>query len=615
MDLRERKIINNGAAAEKLPEYAEGKWLHGASQQSMDGMVTQGINFLGQTVNSFGPVKSSSDILTESGTSVGQGSGFSYQKQNAVDAGAQMDELSKQNTANTLQTAAAGASLGSAFGPIGAGIGGVVGGAVGFVGGLFRKNKMRDRIKEAQLQAVRNNNFSLASAQTDYLTNQYNVEHDNTQDDRLYQAKDGKLPGFVNGFDGRARISNGEIYGHVDRFGNVLDMHRAGSGKDNKDSLIRRLGNTPDEFNRAFVVTNKGGASDYVAATGDVQGGLEIGNAMKDFRTVLQLHNDAFNKLNQGYKCGKHPKYEDQKEPKTTEDEYSERIKAGWAPLFEGEAQTGTISNQYTPKLNFNLTRPYALYKYDNTDYTKLTTPDLTYKPLQLGGFLSKSPSEFFSMKPGKTYGEDNTNNNNDNSNLANAITSGLGILGGLTQYMHKDDKLNTPDIYAANPYERQALDIYGWLSPATNRAVQAAAATEARNRYNINRMGGLSGAQKYLAAVQSGVGLQKNIADIIADTQMQRNQLKSQLAGAMLNTGAQDAQRRMSANQYMDEAYARAHGARTQFEQMGMQNMLAAFQQYYKNLEKNNRFMRTMAYYDQDYQLRKDALKKGFYV
>jgi len=58
-----------------------------------------------------------------------------------------MSELSRQNTSNTLNTAAAGASMGAAFGPIGAGIGGVVGGAVGFIGGLFRKNKMAERIK------------------------------------------------------------------------------------------------------------------------------------------------------------------------------------------------------------------------------------------------------------------------------------------------------------------------------------------------------------------------------------------------------------------------------------------------------------------------------------
>jgi uncharacterized membrane protein len=60
-----------------------------------------------------------------------------------------MDELSKQNTANTLNTAASGASLGSAFGPIGAGIGGVVGGVVGLFGGASRRNKMAERIRQA----------------------------------------------------------------------------------------------------------------------------------------------------------------------------------------------------------------------------------------------------------------------------------------------------------------------------------------------------------------------------------------------------------------------------------------------------------------------------------
>lgn len=81
-----------------------------------------------------------------------------------------------------------------------------------------------------------------------------------------------------------------------------------------------------------------------------------------------------------------------------------------------------------------------------------------------------------------------------------------------------------------------------------------------------------------------------------------------------MMNAGASDAQRRQNANQYLEEAYARSHGARTQMEQMGMQNILAAFNQYYKNLEKNNRFMRTMAYYDQDYDLRRRDLERGWH-
>lgn len=150
---------------------------------------------------------------------------------------------------------------------------------------------MAERIKNAQIQATRNNNFNLASAQTDYLTNQYNVEHDNTQDDMLYAAKNGKSPldsamkasGFVlkNGryvFDGHAMMSNGEAWGHIDPFtGEVLDLQKVGKGRDNKDTVKVKMGDTPEEVQSTFVVPNKGGASQYTLATGDVAGGLQIG--------------------------------------------------------------------------------------------------------------------------------------------------------------------------------------------------------------------------------------------------------------------------------------------------------------------------------------------------
>ena len=578
MELRERKIISNTG---NLPEYAEGKLLHKPTQQGLDGMISGGVNFLGQAVNSFGGVKSSGDIMAESGTSVGQGSGFTYQKQNSVDAGAQMSEVSSQNTANTLNTAAAGASLGSAFGPIGAGIGGVVGGAVGFIGGLFRKNKMAERIKQAQLQTIRNNNFSLASAQTDFLINDYNVNHSNTQDDLLYQAKDGKLPGFADGFDGRAKISNGEIYGHVDRFGNVLDMHRAGHGKDNNDTLTRRLGNTQDEFNRAFVVTNKGGASDYVAATGDVAGGLEIGNIMKDFRAVKWLEN------------GKFPKF------------------AGGLLPYLIDDKTPNLGSTYTAEVpELPILRPGTQVPVGKTPLgLGLTQSDINKAmTAKLSNDININRNEY---KPQKSNTEGSSY---DNSNLYNAITSGVGVLGGLSQLLTaRNQKLNNPNIEGADPYGRQALQVASSMRPNINDQLAAAAHAEARNRYGLNRMGGLGGAQKYLATVQSGIGLQRNAADIIGLGRRELNQYKGNWSKLAAELGQQIAARRQHANQYMDEAYARSHGARTQMEQMGIQNMIAAFNQYYKNLDKLNRFNRTMAYYDQDYQLRKDALNRGF--
>lgn len=604
MDLRERKIINNGAAAEKLPEYAEGKLLHGASQQSMDGMVTNGVNFLGQAVNSFGPVKSSGDILTESGTSVGQGSGFTYQKQNSVDAGAQMSELGKENTANTLQTAAAGASLGSAFGPIGAGIGGVVGGAVGFVGGLFRKNKMADRIREAQLQAVRNNNFSLASAQTDYLTNQYNLEHNNTQDDRIYAAEGGKQPnvvdnamqqsGFVkkNGkwiFDGHAMMSNGEAWGHKDPItGQVLDLHKVGRGRDNNDSVKIKMGDTPEEVQSTFVVTNKGGASQYTLNTGDVDGGLALGELakMEGHNLVAKLiQNGGWNKNQQTgilqAKCGKRPKYG-----------YGRKdVLSDWQTALDSAINEAN--------------EPYELKNTFKTPWeiaTGNTNPHYTTEDRAAVTAATREPEK----------NQDNTYKGNYSYGVENALATLFGLATAYGQ--RPKGVLSSPNTNTHNQYESQALNALASLS--TNEAAEKEAAynTEARNRYNINRAGGLSGAQKYLSAVQSGIGLQRNIAGIIADNNAKRNGYITNWATTAAQLGGQGAARAQQALTHDYDAYARAHGAAIQQANMSSLNALSQIQQYLKNMQKIGMFNRTMAYYDQDYQLRKDALNRGWY-
>lgn len=111
-----------------------------------------------------------------------------------------MHNLSKQNTANTLGTAGTGAALGAAIGSIfpgagtliGGAIGGVVGLGVGLFGGASRRNRLRKRIYNAQQSINRQNNYSFASAQGDYLNQDYDLNHEYTQDDQLYVANEGK---------------------------------------------------------------------------------------------------------------------------------------------------------------------------------------------------------------------------------------------------------------------------------------------------------------------------------------------------------------------------------------------------------------------------------------
>ena len=192
-------------------------------------------------------------------------------------------------------------------------------------------------------------------------------------------------------------------------------------------------------------------------------------------------------------------------------------------------------------------------------------------------------------------------------SGLGNAIASGLTALGGLSQILQaKNQSLNRPTTYAPNQYERQALTTMASRRANVYPQLQAMRDAEARNRWAIRNSGGLTGAQKYLANVASGIGLQRNYASVIDAANQLNNQYRGEWANMASNIGTQNAQRMQNSNQYRDEAYAKAHGARTQMEQMGMFNMLNAIQQFYANEFKRHQFERTMGLYDQDYRYNK---------
>lgn len=190
---------------------------------------------------------------------------------------------------------------------------------------------------------------------------------------------------------------------------------------------------------------------------------------------------------------------------------------------------------------------------------------------------------------------------------IGNAIASGLTALGGLSQILGaRSQSLSSPTTYAPNQYERQALTTMANRRASVYPQLQAMRDTEARNRWAIRNSGGLTGAQKYLANVVSGIGLQRNYASVIDAANQLNNQYKGEWANAALQVGTQNAQRMQNSNQYRDEAYAKAHGARTQMEQVGMFNMLNAIQQFYANEFKRHQFERTMGLYDQDYRYNK---------
>lgn len=166
---------------------------NGGGGKNIGNIAAGAVQFLGATANSFGRVQNANEMFAHSGQSTGYGAGYTYVKQNNIDAAGEMADVKKENIANTFKTAGAGAALGGAIGgPWGAAIGAVGGFLTGWIGGRSRKRKLRKEIYNAQQDITRRNTFSNASAQTDYLTQNYYNKYGNPYDDQIYNAKYGK---------------------------------------------------------------------------------------------------------------------------------------------------------------------------------------------------------------------------------------------------------------------------------------------------------------------------------------------------------------------------------------------------------------------------------------
>lgn len=169
-------------------------------------MITQGIQFTGDVIKAFGPVKSERELLSDSGTGQGSVMGVGYETQNSIDTGAQMDQLRAENTSNTMSTVSSGAALGGTIGSVIPGVGtavGAVGGAIiGGIAGIFgssrRKRKLKQKMIQANLLAQRTNMFNRTSAMSGAMEQNWALEHSNTQDDILYanRGKDLKQPKY-----------------------------------------------------------------------------------------------------------------------------------------------------------------------------------------------------------------------------------------------------------------------------------------------------------------------------------------------------------------------------------------------------------------------------------
>lgn len=539
-------------------------------------ILSSGIQFAGAMGDAFSGVKSSDTILNETGSKTVDGGDFGYQKMNDIDYDGQMTEARKQAQASTLKTtgagAAAGASVGAVFGPVGGLIGGAVGALGGLIGGLFggahKKRKMMRRLEEARIRKLNTDMYNQSSAQSNYMITQYNKENGDTQDDLLYanRGKDSgystdNIPQYDNVYTSlgkvkaqpNARVAKGEsIIDNIDDINNTTG-HVVKTGVEGKDTNLANLQNNT-------VVLGQ-----------DVD--WRTGKTFKDQSLPYTL---ALEKINKKYEHRTNDKIN---ELRGTIGKDSDKIQ---------QQEVNKLKQPIVEKLKdlSDQQRLQHQYSQDMQNYNKL--------PGYVNGRVPDGYIEPINW-------------------MSNAVPMGVGMLTSLGQYMQaKNQSIHTPDIYAGNPYETAGLQELAKIRVNPYKALSDIYKQEAYNRYNINRAGGLSGAQKYLANIAIGANTQDAISDTLQKAQDLNNQYKSRWAEAAINAGNASAQRRQSANQYKAEYAAAAHAARQQGMQMGIRNFLDYVQQYAANEYKRKTGNGMLGLYQQKIDLDKDGLRNN---
>lgn len=547
--------------------------------ENASSILSSGIAFGSSIGNTFGGVKSASNILDESGTSYSNGLGYGYQKVNDIDYDKQLTEVRKESQANTLKSTTTGASLGSSIGsvvgPVGSVIGGAIGAVGGFITGLFgaghRKRKMQRRLEEARVRGINMNGYNQSAAQSDYIANQYYNENGTTQDDVLY-AKRGKDAGYKGSenissrnvltslgktdANPNARVAAGESI--IDNINDVSNTtgHVVKTGTPGKDTNLANLQNNTivlgQDIDWRNGMTFKDQSMPYTLA-------LEKINKKYENRT-----NDKLNKL---------------------------RGKLGQDSDKFQQEQVNKIKQPIVDKLKDLSDQQAMQHQQQGQMYTDGNLPGFK------GGY---NGSNYGYIEPA--------------SWISNAVPMGIGMLSSVGQYFNaKNKSIHTPDIYDGNPYEQAALQEQAKLRVNPYRAIQRIYDQDSMNRYNINRAGGLSGAQKYLANVAASNSTQQNIADTIQKAQEINNQYRSRWAEMAGNLGGQTAQRRQQANQYNTEYASQAHAARQQGIQMGLRNFLDYIQQYAANEYKRKTGNGMLSLYQQKVDMDRDNMRRYY--
>lgn len=190
---------------------------------------------------------------------------------------------------------------------------------------------------------------------------------------------------------------------------------------------------------------------------------------------------------------------------------------------------------------------------------------------------------------------------------------NGVGALGAIGQAIDASgQRISTPNLYAANPYTRQALSGMASVKYDPYWIRQYMQQNNRNTAYRLNNQGGLTAGQRYMARVGAQLGMNEQFAKLDQNIQDINNKYKLSYYDALNRAGQAEQNARMTANQENYNAWAASHNAREQYKQMAYKNLMNYLTQAYKDYSDAKMYngMRSLYWQDLD-DRKKDRLAR----
>ena len=317
----------------------------------------------------------------------------------------------------------------------------------------------------------------------------------------------------------------------------------------------------------------------------------QIYDAVKQYKGLMRAKNGKDYMMLPGFEIGKGPHGE--------ENEYN-ALQASLPPKPE----------------NFNGTQEQweqllGVYRYPKLN-VYVPVPDIKVKDVNISKELEKNH-----IKPVSTEYRYKSNNDQYGPYKLNPYDSlyvnGVGALGAIGQAIDASgQRISTPNLYAANPYARQALSGMASVKYDPYWVRQYMQQNSRNTAYRLNNQGGLTAGQRYMARVGAQLGMNEQFAKLDQNIQDINNKYKLSYYDALNRAGQAEQNARMTANQENYNAWAASHNAREQYKQMAYKNLMNYLTQAYKDYSDAKMYngMRSLYWQDLD-ERKKDRLAR----